>query len=204
MKQLAALPFEDLGYAKVDRHRALRQGFPEVIFAQGKTAAQVAGIARSLLRDGQPLLVTRLSPEQLPALREVAPRGRYHPEARLFQSGRARAVPGRPGRRAQRGHRGPAGRRGGRCSPRGALGSTAELLTTTSAWRGSIACSPQRRGIERARALVVVAGMEGALPSVVGGLVDRPVIAVPTSVGYGAHFGGLAPLLAMLNTARPA
>jgi NCAIR mutase (PurE)-related protein len=201
LKQLAALPFEDLGYAKVDRHRALRQGFPEVVFAQGKTAAQVAGIARSLLRDGQPLLVTRLSPEQLPALREVAPRGRYHPGARLFQSGRARAVPG--ARVAVL----SAGTADLPIAEEAALTAWSAGCTVERHYDVGVAglhrLLSRRSRIERARALVVVAGMEGALASVVGGLTRRPVIAVPTSVGYGTHLGGLAPLLAMLSSCTP-
>jgi len=190
LKQLAALPFEDLGYAKVDRHRALRQGFPEVVFAQGKTAAQVAGIARSLLRDGQPLLVTRLSPEQLPALREVAPRGRYNPGARLFQSGRARAVPG--ARVAVL----SAGTADLPIAEEAALTAWSAGCTVDRHYDVGVAglhrLLSRRSRIERARALVVV-----------GGLSRRPVIAVPTSVGYGTHLGGLAPLLAMLSSCTP-
>jgi NCAIR mutase (PurE)-related protein len=200
-KALSALPFQELGYAKVDRHRALRQGFPEVVLALGKTPAQVIGIARVLLDDGQPLLITRLPPDQVPGLRELAPHGRYHSDARVFQNGRARPV------------------RGARVAV--ISGGTADLPVAEeaalTAW--SAGCTvdrhydvgvaglhrllSRRSRIERARALVVVAGMEGALASVVGGLTRRPVIAVPTSVGYGTQLGGLAPLLGMLSSCTP-
>ena len=197
LETLAQLPFEDLGDAKVDRHRALRQGFPEVVFAPGKTADQLRRISTVILRDGHPLLVTRLAPEQLPALQGI-PHGRYHAAARLFQAGRVRAA------------------RGARvavlCAGTSDLSVAEEAAWT--AWTAGCAVDryydvgvaglhrllAQRRAFERARALVVVAGMEGALPSVVGGLSRRPVIAVPTSVGYGASLGGVAALLGMLNS----
>jgi pyridinium-3,5-biscarboxylic acid mononucleotide synthase len=197
MEALAQLPFEDLGDAKVDRHRALRQGFPEVVFAPGKSADQLRRIADVIHRDGHPLLVTRLEPEQLPALRAI-PRGHYHAAARLFQAGRIRQT------------------RGARvavlCAGTSDLRVAEEAAWT--AWTAGCAVDryydvgvaglhrllAHREAFERARALVVVAGMEGALPSVVGGLSRRPVIAVPTSVGYGASLGGVAALLGMLNS----
>jgi hypothetical protein len=197
MEALAQLPFEDLGDAKVDRHRALRQGFPEVVFAPGKSADQLQRIASVIHRDGHPLLVTRLEPAQLPALRSI-PKGRYHAPARLFQAGRVRPT------------------RGARVAI--LCAGTSDLpVAEEAAWTAWTAgCSvdryydvgvaglhrllAHRTAFERARALVVVAGMEGALPSVVGGLSRRPVIAVPTSVGYGANLGGLTALLGMLNS----
>ncbi len=197
---LIQLPFEDLGDAKVDRHRALRQGFPEVIFAPGKSEDQLRRISRVIHRDGHPLLVTRLAPEQLPALREI-PRGHYYAVARLFQAGR---VPPTRGARVAI-----------LCAGTSDLAVAEEAAWT--AWTAGCAVTrhydvgvaglhrvlTQRRAFERARALVVVAGMDGALPSVVGGLSRRPVIAVPTSVGYGASLGGVAALLGMLNSCAP-
>ena len=200
MGLLAGLPFEDLGDAKVDHHRALRQGFPEVIFAPGKTPEQIARIASAIHRDGSPLLVTRISEEQLPALRAAVP-GRHRPQARLFHAGRIRVG------------------RGARVAIVSA-GTSDQPVAEEAAWTAWMAgCTVERcydvgvaglhrllarrAGLERARAIVVVAGMEGALPSVVGGLSRRPIIAVPTSVGYGAHFGGLTTLLGMLTSCAP-
>ncbi len=198
LEELAALPFRDLGFAKVDRHRALRQGFPEVVFAQGKSPEQVASIARAISEDGGPVLVTRLSEVQLGPLRAAVPGGRHHAPARLFLKGRARPV------------------RGARVAILSA-GTSDEPVAEEAAWTAWAAgCQvdrhydvgvaglhrllARRSAIERARALVVVAGMEGALASVVGGLSRRPVIAVPTSVGYGTSLGGVTALLGMLNS----
>jgi NCAIR mutase (PurE)-related protein len=198
LERLRGMPFEDLGYAKVDHHRWLRSGFPEVILAQGKTAAQVAGIARSILAQRHPLLVTRVQDNQLAALRELAPRGEWHAEARLFRLGRARLV------------------RGARVAVVSAGTADQTVAEEAALTAESLGCRVDRHAdvgvaglhrllaarpaIERARAVIVVAGMEGALASVLGGLSRRPVIAVPTSVGYGAQLGGLTPLLGMLTS----
>jgi NCAIR mutase (PurE)-related protein len=170
------------------------------VFAPGKSADQLRRIGAAIHRDGHPLLVTRLAAERLPALADV-PGGRYHAAARLFQAGRAPSV------------------RGARvailCAGTSDLPVAEEAAWT--AWTAGCTVTrhydvgvaglhrllSQRRSFERARALVVVAGMEGALPSVVGGLSRRPVIAVPTSVGYGASLGGVAALLGMLNSCTP-
>ena len=200
MAALADLPFRDLGDVKVDRHRALRQGFPEVVFAPGKTSRQLARIASVIRGDGQPLLVTRLVPDQLAALVDVEG-GTYEPAARLFRAGRARAL------------------RGASVAVLSA-GTSDVPVAEEAAWTAWMAgCEvdrhydvgvaglqrllARRRQIEKSRALVVVAGMEGALASVVGGLSSRPVIAVPTSVGYGVNLGGLTALLGMLNSCAP-
>ncbi len=197
---LADLPFRDLGDAKVDRHRALRQGFPEVVFAPGKTPRQLARIAEVIRGDGQPLLVTRLAAEQLPALKDVKG-GSYEAVARLFHAGRASP------------------RRGAAVAVITA-GTSDVPVAEEAAWTAWVAgCEVERHydvgvaglqrllvrrpRLERSRALVVVAGMEGALASVVGGLSSRPVIAVPTSVGYGVNLGGLTALLGMLNSCAP-
>lgn len=198
LERLRGLPFEDLGYAKVDHHRWLRSGFPEVIFAQGKTAAQLLGIARAITGRGQPLLVTRVSEAQLVVLRQLAPKGEWHALARVFRLGRARAV------------------RGARVAVVSAGTADLPIAEEAALTAESLGCAVDRHNdvgvaglhrllaarakIERARAIVVVAGMEGALASVVGGLSRRPVVAVPTSIGYGAQLGGLTTLLGMLTS----
>jgi NCAIR mutase (PurE)-related protein len=198
LERLRGLPFEDLGYAKVDHHRALRSGFPEVILGQGKTEAQVTGIARAIVRRRQPLLVTRVSEGQLAALRQMAPGGEWHEAARLFRLGRARPV------RGARVAVASAGTADLPVAEEAAL--TAESLGCTVARYSDVGVAglhrllASRQAIERARAIVVVAGMEGALASVLGGLSRRPIVAVPTSVGYGAQLGGLTALLGMLTS----
>lgn len=199
-RRIGAAPVERLGFATIDHHRALRTGFPEVIFAQGKTAAQVVAIARRLFARHGLVLATRVDDAARAALAAAFPKAEVHE--------RARCVVLR--RRASRG----AGR--GRvlvvCAGTADLpvaeeavvtarvmGSRVELLADVGV-AGLHRLLAHRHRLRDARVLVVVAGLEGALPSVVGGLVDRPLIAVPTSVGYGAHFEGLAPLLAMLNS----
>ena len=199
LQVLRQAPFEDLGFARVDHHRRLRQGFPEVIFGPGKTPGQIAAIAARLVGNGQTLLVTRTDRDAYRAVAEQLPDAVYHETARLIA--------------LQRGE-----------IPRGkgtiviAAAGTADLPVAEEA---AISAEVMGNTVDRlydvgvaglhrilavhdrlmtARAVIVVAGMEGALPSVVGGLVDVPVIAVPTSVGYGASFGGLTALLAMLNS----
>lgn len=185
--------------ARVDHHRALRCGFPEVIFCQGKTAEQVATIARELLGGDEVLLATRATHEQFEALAEVAPDAQWHESPRLIVVDR-REVPPREGHVVI------------------ASGGTADIPVAEEAavCAEVMGCRVTRlfdvgvAGVHRvlahtetlrtARAVVAVAGMEGALPSLVAGLVDVPVIAVPTSVGYGANFGGVSALLTMLNS----
>jgi pyridinium-3,5-biscarboxylic acid mononucleotide synthase len=195
---LSHLPFEDLGFAKADHHRQLRQGFPEVILAQGKTPAQVAAIARALYRRSGLVLVTRV---ELPAVRAL--RGARLP-VRHAVAARC-VVIGRPPKPSQsRVVVLTAGTADIPVAEEAAL--TAELLGArverifdvgVAGVHRLLAHRPQ---LSAARCLVVVAGMEGALASVAGGLVSCPVIAVPTSVGYGASFGGLTALLGMLNS----
>jgi NCAIR mutase (PurE)-related protein len=192
-------PFEDIGFARIDHHRNVRQGFPEVIFGQGKTPAQIAAIAERIVAARQNLLVTRTTADAYEVLRQALPAATFHPEARAITL---------------------------RCADlplgRGAIlvvaAGTADLPVAEEA---VVAAEIMGNKVERlydvgvaglhrllaeharltaAHVVIVVAGMEGALPSVVGGLVESPVIAVPTSVGYGASFGGLTPLLAMLNS----
>lgn len=199
-KRIAAAPVERLGFATLDHQRALRTGFPEVVFGQGKTPAQIVAIARRLFARHGLVLATRVDEPGRSALAAEFPRAEVHE--------RARCVVLR--RRTPRG----AGR--GRvlvvCAGTADLPVAEEAVVTARVMgsRADLVADVGVAGLHRllahadrlreARVLVVVAGLEGALPSVVGGLVDRPLIAVPTSVGYGAHFDGLAPLLTMLNS----
>lgn len=200
LDQLKRLPFEDLGFAKVDHHRPLRTGFPEVIFGSGKTAEQIIEIARRLNDGAHNVLITRLGPDKAERLREAFPALSYSADARL-----ATII-----------HTQPeivgegvilvvaAGTSDVPVAEEAAL--TAALMGNTVERIYDVGISGIHRlfahhdTLRAAAVLIVVAGMEGALPSVVGGLVDKPVIAVPTSIGYGASFGGLAALLAMLNS----
>ncbi|MCK6557178.1 nickel pincer cofactor biosynthesis protein LarB [Candidatus Binatia bacterium] len=199
-EQLKALPFEDLGFAKVDHHRALRTGFPEVIFGEGKTAEQIVQIARSLNDGAHNVLVTRLDADKGARLREAFPAATYDASARLATI--VYAPPPMVGRGIVAIV--AAGTADLPVAQEAAV--TAELLGNRVERIHDVGVSgihrlfAHREQLRQATVLVVVAGMEGALPSVVAGLVDRPVIAVPTSVGYGASFGGLAALLAMLNS----
>jgi pyridinium-3,5-biscarboxylic acid mononucleotide synthase len=198
-----AAPLEQLEFATLDHQRALRSGFPEVIFGLGKTPAQIVAIARRLLARGGPVLVTRAEEPARAALAGEFPGAEVHERARCV-------VIRRPGRRALRAR--GAGSVLVVCAGTAdlpvaeealltaqVLGSRAELIADVGV-AGLHRLLAHRERLRAARVVVVVAGLEGALASVVGGLVDRPVIAVPTSIGYGAHFRGLAPLLAMLNS----
>ncbi|MGH9313016.1 MAG: nickel pincer cofactor biosynthesis protein LarB [Vicinamibacterales bacterium] len=191
--------FEDLGFARVDHHRAVRQGFPEVIFGPGKTPAQVAEIAARIVDRGQSLLVTRVDRSTFDAVRVRLPSAVFHDTARAITLQQGDVIPGRG------------------VIVIAAAGTSDLPVAEEAAVTAELMGNPIDRlydvgvaGIHRllaeqqrlaaARVVIVIAGMEGALPSVVGGLVSVPVIAVPTSVGYGASFGGLTALLAMLNS----
>ncbi len=194
------LPFDDLGFARVDHHRQLRVGFPEVIFGQGKTAAQVAAIAARLAGAGQNVLVTRLDAAIAAEVRQSLPELDYDAVSRtaiLHVEPRRTATRGTVLVVAAGTTDLPVAEEAARTLQ--AFGDPVERLydVGVSGLHRLLASKDQ---LTQATVLVVVAGMEGALPSVVAGLVDRPVIAVPTSVGYGASFGGLAALLAMLNS----
>ena len=199
LQVLSQKPFEDLGFARVDHQRNVRQGFPEVIFGQGKTPAQIAGIGARIAAAGYTVLVTRTTAEAYQAVLKELPDAVYHELARCIT-------------------------RESQATPRGrgtiliAAAGTADLPVAEEAAvtaevmgntvdrlydvgvAGLHRLLAEHRRLTAARVIVVVAGMEGALPSVIGGLVDVPVVAVPTSVGYGASFGGLTALLAMLNS----
>ena len=197
---LKTLPFEDLGFARIDHHRALRKGFPEVIFGQGKTARQISEIAQRIVANGQHALVTRLDEPKAQEVRVGLHALRYYPDARIGALGEPPAPTADQGVILVV----AAGTADLPVAEEAAV--TAELMANTVDRLYDVGVAGLHRllgSVEKLRAasvVIVVAGMEGALPSVIGGLVDRPVIAVPTSVGYGASFNGLAALLAMLNS----
>jgi len=204
LERLRRLPYEDLGFAKIDSHRHIRRGFPEVVFCQGKTVDQVVGIVRRMLESNANTLITRASREIYEAIREMEPTAKYSELARTITI--TKSGTGIPA-----------------CDSEGGLilivtGGTADIPVAEEA---VVTAEMMGNRVERlydvgvaglhrllgnkdrlfeASVIIVVAGMEGALASVVGGLVDKPVIAVPTSVGYGASFHGLAALLTMLNS----
>jgi len=201
VQKLKHAPFERLGdTATVDTHRALRIGMPEVVLAEAKTAAQVAAIAKRIAAHG-PLLVTRLAPEKAGPARRAVKGSVYDPVSRTLRRGRM-DLPAR----------GPvaiccAGTSDLPVCEEAAVTLDVMGVEVTRVYDVGVAglhrLLARREELDRARAVIVVAGMEGALPSVVGGLVGRPVIGVPTSVGYGASLGGIAPLLTMLNSCAP-
>ncbi|MDW8317339.1 MAG: nickel pincer cofactor biosynthesis protein LarB [Anaerolineae bacterium] len=202
LQALRRLPYEDLGFALLDTHRSLRAGFPEVIFCAGKTEEQVAAIAARLAEHSPRLLGTRATPAQYEAARRLVPDLRYHETARALWLDREPERPRQPGVVIA-----AAGTADLPVAEEAALtldlmGHAAERVYDVGV-AGLHRLRPHLATLQAAHVLVVVAGMEGALPSVIGGLVAAPVIAVPTSVGYGASFGGLAALLAMLNSCAP-
>ena len=202
MGRLRTLPFEDLDFAKVDHHRELRTGFPEVVYAPGKTNEQLAEIARRLAGASSRVLITRASREAFESVRLAVPESRYNETARVIVAGPEPSEPPRPGVLVV-----AAGTSDLPVAEEAAV--TAEVMGNSVERLWDVGVAGVHRLLERlpmlheARVIVAVAGMEGALPSLVGGLVSAPVIAVPTSVGYGANFGGLAALLAMLNACSP-
>ena len=196
---LKKLPFDDLGFAKIDSHRELRRGFPEVVYCAGKTTEQVVAIVRNLAEKADHnILATRAGREVYEAVAAAVADAEYHDIARLVII-----------RRGNQEKRGcivvlSAGTSDMPVAEEAALTAEAMGNRVERIYDAGVAgihrLFHHRDQLMAARVLIVVAGMEGALPSVVGGLVDKPVIAVPTSVGYGASFGGLAALLAMLNS----
>jgi NCAIR mutase (PurE)-related protein len=200
LERLAQLPFVDVADARVDTHRALRAGLPEVVFAPGKTPEQIVDIARTLLRSSQEVLVTRVESDVAQRVGERLPGGDYDPPSRTLWFGPAE-VPlqgkGTIGVLSAGTADSPVAAEAARVA--WCFGNKVDLLQDVGV-AGLHRLLASSETLRQARVLVVVAGMEGALPSVVGGLVDKPVIAVPTSVGYGASFGGIAALLGMLNS----
>jgi NCAIR mutase (PurE)-related protein len=203
MEEVRGLPFEDLGFAKVDTHRAVRRGFPEAVYCPGKTDAQVVAIVERLAANSSTVLATRATPENFRSVQSSIKRKpvAYHESARMIVVGDL------PKRRMGRVLVLTAGTSDLPVAEEAALtaeamGARCERLADVGV-AGVHRVLEHRQMLERAKVIVVVAGMEGALPSVVSGLVESPVIAVPTSVGYGASFDGLAALLAMLNACSP-
>jgi len=199
LENLRTLPFEDLGFAKVDHHRALRHGMPEVIFGMGKSPDQVSAIAAALLAKSDNLLLTRATAEMAERVKQLAPEAEYFPASRVVRVWRDRTIRGK-------------GKIAALCAGTSDLfvieeaqltaevmGNDVDLIADVGV-AGIHRLLNQRDRLAEARVAIVAAGMEGALPSVVGGLVGCPVIAVPTSIGYGASFHGLAALLGMLNS----
>jgi len=200
LTELKMLPFEEISCATIDHHRPLRQGAPETIFGEGKTAAQVLSIMKKLQEKGNNVLVTRLEREKYSSIKRAFPKARYYPLSRALTllnhpikvvgQGTILVV----------------------CAGTSDISVAEEAIVTARLMGNHVEhlydvgvagihrLMSQREKLMAARVLIVVAGMEGALPSVVGGLVDKPVIAVPTSVGYGSNFGGITALLAMLNS----
>jgi pyridinium-3,5-biscarboxylic acid mononucleotide synthase len=199
VERVRHMPFEDLGFAKVDHHRALRQGMPEVIFSQGKTPDQVAGIFTRLAVHGGNVLATRASQEQYAAVAAALPQAEYRPLARAVVLKRDRKKHGKGVIVVV-----SAGTSDIPVAEEAVV--TAELMGNNVQHIYDVGVAgihrllAHRGALNKARVIIVCAGMEGALPSVVGGLVGVPVIAVPTSVGYGAAFEGLAALLGMMNS----
>ena len=199
LSELRILPYQNLDFAKVDHHRSLRKGFPEVVFGQGKTPEQISSIAEAILSHSQRLLVTRASHKAFEAVKEKVPEAIYEEQSKAIVVDRRESKLLKPGLLVV-------------CAGTADLPVAYEAITTAEL----MDCKVDRlfdvgvAGIHRlldnltillhANVIIVVAGMEGALPSVIGGLVNVPVIAVPTSIGYGSNFEGLAALLAMLNS----
>jgi NCAIR mutase (PurE)-related protein len=203
LEELRGLPYEDLGdFATLDHHRALRTGLPEVVLGQGKQADQVVAIARRLAEHGDRVLVTRVEPAMAEAVRAEMPELAYHPAAHLLVLDRSPVAEKKPGILVV-----TAGTADLPVAEEAAV--TAELMGNAVDRMYDVGVAGIHRLLDQvdrlwqARVVVAVAGMDGVLPSVVGGLVSAPVVAVPTSVGYGASFGGLAALLTMLNSCAP-
>lgn len=201
--KLRSLPYDDMGFAKFDTHRELRTGFPEVIFCRGKSIGQISGIVRRVKNKIKPMVLTRADRKIYGVVKKLLPGAVFHDKAGIIVSGSRKAAGNRD---------------------KSILVMTAGTADIPVAEEAAVMCEIMGNRTERlydvgvaglhrlldrmelirgAGVLIVVAGMEGALPSIVAGLVDKPVIAVPTSVGYGANFKGIAPLLTMLNSCAP-
>ena len=200
LQELKHLPYEEIDCATIDHHRHLRQGAPETIFGAGKTAAQVVSIMKKMAAKKNNILVTRLDREKAPPIRRAFPKAQYHPQSRVL------TLLSHPVKMEGRGTILVL------CAGTSDIPVAEEAILTAQMLGNRVEhlydvgvagihrLMSQRERLRAASVLVAIAGMEGALPSVVAGLVDRPVIAVPTSVGYGSHFGGITALLAMLNS----
>jgi hypothetical protein len=200
MNRLRRLPFEDLGFVTIDHHRALRQGFPECVWGEGKTAEQITAIVERMLDMDHPIIVTRVDREKAEVIQRIFPKMIYHPIPRMLtfagkeisSSGKGTIMVITAGTSDM-----PVAEEA--VITARLMGNQVEALYDVGV-AGIHRLVGQLEKLSEARVFIVVAGMEGALPSVVGGLVSKPVIAVPTSIGYGTHFGGVAALLGMLNS----
>ena len=199
VERVRHLPFEDLGFAKVDHHRALRNGMPEVIFGQGKTPAQMASIFSRLARHGGNILATRATEKQFAAVKKKVPKTEYRSLARAIVLQRDQKKYGKGIIAVVSAGTSDIPVAEEAVVTAEMMGNDVEHLYDVGV-AGIHRLMANRASLTRARVVIVCAGMEGALPSVVGGLVGVPVIAVPTSVGYGAAFKGLAALLGMMNS----
>ncbi len=193
-------PFEDMGYAKVDLHRAKRKGFPEVVFCQGKTKEQVLAIAAKICKANEIVLLTRVTPEVGRALKRKFPKGKYHPDARIFHTGKALPKVGLISVLSGGTADIPVAEEAAVTAE--VMGSRVQRIYDVGV-AGVHRLLAFRERIEESRVLIVIAGMDGVLPSVAGGLFSRPIIAVPTSIGYGLNLQGITPLLTMLNSCAP-
>ncbi|HEY2384058.1 MAG TPA: nickel pincer cofactor biosynthesis protein LarB [Terriglobia bacterium] len=199
LSRLRALPFEDLGFANIDHHRSLRQGFPEVIFGAGKTVEQVGRIVEAMHKHDHNILVTRANPAQFERVKQIAHEAEFHEGARAIAIHKDRTIHGKGTVMVV-----SAGTSDMPVAEEAVvtlriMGNHVDALYDVGV-SGLHRLLDRRERLSKARVVIVVAGMEGALPSVVGGLVSAPVIAVPTSIGYGASFNGIAALLGMLNS----
>lgn len=204
VERLRQLPFEDVGFAKIDHHRALRQGYPEVIFARGKTARQVGEIARAMLRRkaSHNILITRANREVFAAVKRIARAGKaakFHELSGAITIERSRAIQGKGLILVVTAGTSDIPAAEEAWVTARAMGNRAEAIYDVGV-AGLHRLIEHRAKLGEARVIICVAGMEGALPSVVAGMVAAPVIAVPTSTGYGSNFGGMAALLTMLNS----
>lgn len=199
-KRVFIEPYKDLGFARLDLHREKRKGFPEVVFCEGKTTRQVLEITKTIFRSNQRVLLTRISPEQARRLKKIFPKGRLYRQARVFYLG---IMPARTGSVSVL----SAGTADIPVAEEAAI--TAEIMGSKVnrffdvGVAGLHRLLALKKEIDRSRVLIVVAGMDGVLASVVGGLFAKPIIAVPTSIGYGLSLKGITPLLTMLNSCAP-
>ncbi len=193
-------PFADMGYAKLDLHRAKRKGFPEVVFCEGKTKDQIIKIAATICKANEIVLLTRVNNEIGKALKRKYPKGTHNPEARVFHMGAVRKKQGLVSVLTGGTADIPVAEEAAITAE--VIGSRVQRIYDVGV-AGVHRLLAFREKIEESRVLVVVAGMDGVLPSVAGGLFSKPIIAVPTSIGYGLSLQGITPLLTMLNSCAP-
>ena len=199
LRRLRTLPFEDLGFANIDHHRSLRQGFPEVIFGGGKTVDQVGSIVESMYKHEHNILVTRTTAAHFERVKQIAPEAEHHEVARAIAIRKNTTVHGKGTVMVVSAGTSDMPVAEEAVVTLKVMGNNIDSLYDVGV-AGLHRLFDRRERLNQARVIIVVAGMEGALPSVVGGLVPVPVIAVPTSIGYGASFNGVAALLGMLNS----